>query len=787
MKRIGIFLMAFILASVGMQAKTEKTSIPVSSVEVFYNFGQASDWDAASQTLTATDANSSFGIRNLNYSVSDYDRLVVKYTFVGARPWYAHLRVDNGDEPFYEEDTNGELDTEHTATISLASGLTSNQDGKDLAAITTIGRIYFFIMGDGKVKINEIYLEKDVEDTPDTPSDQDASLFTLTAGGVNTTIWGDNNGYDATTKTITIGADGNAVGWTYDPAKNLSDYKKLVIELQEALGFYPQLRFSSATAKATGQSVHYIGLPSDQTKIEIDLTAAQFTYDGAEGATVALDLTDITGIYFWAWAGEQQIKLNKVYLEKDAEDTPDTPDTPTTGDFAITIDDMVNGAVTANAESANEGTAIALTVTPAAGYKLKDLRIEVLASPEDADVIFSNARRRAPENMPAVGEFIKATLQADGTYTFTMPAHDVLVSALFKEKPLEPTLNYDKPTRTITLTNSEYSIDGTLHYTLNGAAEQTSTEETVAVVITENTTVVAWITDGDTSDEVTETFNVAAIPTISYTDGENTVALTLTAATAANTADATLYYTTDGSEPTTSSPSLTANASIDITKDMTTIKVMALDADGNYSETVTQAVVYARYLTIGKEWATFYSPETFTLPEGVEAYTISGVNAPADGESGTVTLKEQTVIAKNTPMMIHNTQAATTTKFRVYTTDDAEISASDMCSEFKGASESTTFTDDGNIRYILTNGVFLRSKTGTLPAYNCYLEFSAGSPAAGARRFSMVIGGGETTGIDTIGTATLSDGQWYNLNGVRVAQPAAKGVYVKNGKKVVVK
>lgn len=305
--------------------------------------------------------------------MSDYDRLVVKYTFVGARPWYAHLRVDNGDEPFYEEDTNGELDTEHTATISLASGLTSNQDGKDLAAITTIGRIYFFIMGDGKVKINEIY------------------------------------------------------------------------------------------------------------------------------------------------------------LEKDAEDTPDTPDTPTTGDFAITIDDMVNGAVTANAESANEGTAIALTVTPAAGYKLKDLRIEVLASPEDADVIFSNARRRVPENLPAVGEFIKATLQADGTYTFTMPAHDVLVSALFKEKPLEPTLNYDKPTRTITLTNSEYSIDGTLHYTLNGAAEQTSTEETVAVVITENTTVVAWITDGDTSDEVTETFNVAAIPTVSYTDGENTVALTLTA------------------------------------------------------------------------------------------------------------------------------------------------------------------------------------------------------------------------------------------------------------------
>ena len=42
----------------------------------------------------------------------------------------------------------------------------------------------------------------------------------------------------------------------------------------------------------------------------------------------------------------------------------------------------------------------------------------------------------------------------------------------------------------------------------------------------------------------------------------------------------------------------------------------------------------------------------------------------------------------------------------------------------------------------------------------------------------------KTTGIRNIGYQT--DGEFYNLNGLRVETPA-KGVYIKDGKKVVVK
>ncbi|MBR1402291.1 MAG: hypothetical protein IJ604_02865 [Prevotella sp.] len=42
------------------------------------------------------------------------------------------------------------------------------------------------------------------------------------------------------------------------------------------------------------------------------------------------------------------------------------------------------------------------------------------------------------------------------------------------------------------------------------------------------------------------------------------------------------------------------------------------------------------------------------------------------------------------------------------------------------------------------------------------------------------------TGIENVNAAAEADGEWYNMQGVRVAQPV-KGVYIHNGKKVVVK
>lgn len=46
---------------------------------------------------------------------------------------------------------------------------------------------------------------------------------------------------------------------------------------------------------------------------------------------------------------------------------------------------------------------------------------------------------------------------------------------------------------------------------------------------------------------------------------------------------------------------------------------------------------------------------------------------------------------------------------------------------------------------------------------------------------------GEYTGINTIGRTLDDNGAWYNLNGQRIDTPTKKGLYIHNGRKVVVK
>ena len=76
-------------------------------------------------------------------------------------------------------------------------------------------------------------------------------------------------------------------------------------------------------------------------------------------------------------------------------------------EYTITINNTTNGIVTANAETATQGTEITLTVTPDEGYQLETLTVV------DTD-----------NNAVAVNNF-----------KFSMPASNVTVSATFVEKP----------------------------------------------------------------------------------------------------------------------------------------------------------------------------------------------------------------------------------------------------------------------------------------------------------------------------------------------------------------
>ena len=44
-----------------------------------------------------------------------------------------------------------------------------------------------------------------------------------------------------------------------------------------------------------------------------------------------------------------------------------------------------------------------------------------------------------------------------------------------------------------------------------------------------------------------------------------------------------------------------------------------------------------------------------------------------------------------------------------------------------------------------------------------------------------------TTGIENIARPSTGDGYFYTLNGVRVDKPTKKGIYIYNGKKIVIR
>ena len=125
--------------------------------------------------------------------------------------------------------------------------------------------------------------------------------------------------------------------------------------------------------------------------------------------------------------------------------------------------------------------------------------------------------------------------------------------------------------------------------------------------------------------------------------------------------------------------------------------------------------------------------------------------------------------------------------------------------EFIGVYEKLTFTDkfladnsDYNF-YGWTsntdgNGYFRKAGAGaSVAACRAYIKLAKGGAGIGSApaRLSVEFDDGETTGIDTIGTAKSgadggADAPMYNLQGQRVGS-GYKGVVIKNGKKMIVR
>ena len=197
-------------------------------------------------------------------------------------------------------------------------------------------------------------------------------------------------------------------------------------------------------------------------------------------------------------------------------------------------------------------------------------------------------------------------------------------------------------------------------------------------------------------------------------------------------------------------------------------------------------------LTIGpKKFATFYDDNNITLAEGqnIGFYTISNISD--DRSTATVTQINSTIIPANTPTLVYNGgNDQQTVKLKV-TTDAVNLTV-DYVEQFKGTATDREFTADDmadNDYFALSGGkAFAPVKgTGTIAAHKCWLEF-AKQQIPSARQLTIVFDNDDATGVGSIDNGQLTIDNWYDLSGRKIAngqKPTAKGVYIKNGQKVV--
>lgn len=85
----------------------------------------------------------------------------------------------------------------------------------------------------------------------------------------------------------------------------------------------------------------------------------------------------------------------------------------------------------------------------------------------------------------------------------------------------------------------------------------------------------------------------------------------------------------------------------------------------------------------------------------------------------------------------------------------------------------------------MVNNQFVRTASGIIPANRCYLALDKNSITV--PNFSPTINNGGLTGIDEpMDKKENVEMKIFNLNGQRVQNPA-KGLYIVNGKKVIIK
>ena len=215
-----------------------------------------------------------------------------------------------------------------------------------------------------------------------------------------------------------------------------------------------------------------------------------------------------------------------------------------------------------------------------------------------------------------------------------------------------------------------------------------------------------------------------------------------------------------------------------------------------YEPFTAKAASYSREMKTGTTWATLCLPFEVSLEnKDFRAFKLLSANEGTN----TVELEEITTsIAAGTPVIIKMNEGATGLNFSV---DNKEIAKEVNTSEtengsyqLQGIYTKKVFDKDADNNCYIVKGDKLmnpakllentNNKTVGSKPFRAYMVDNSTATAAGAKMFSIAIGGG-TTAIDSLNTIADDNATYYDLQGNRLNAPQ-KGInIVKRGSKTM--
>lgn len=521
-------------------------------------------------------------------------------------------------------------------------------------------------------------------------------------------------------------------------------------------------------------------LTVNQKEVDVNWSNTSLTYNGNEQAPTATATGTVNSdeIAVTVTGGQVNVGTGITATASGLTGTKAAnyklPDPAPTTTYDIGKKDViVSGITVSNKEY--DGTTAAIVNTSNATFAGKVAADELTVTASGNTFSDKNVGDRTV----ALGTLTLGGVSADN-YQLAASGQQTEASAQITAKAL--TITADNKSRDYGAANPEFTA--TYDGFVTGESE---TDESVVTTKPVLTTTASKTSSTGTYDITFSTDAVAPNYSITHTKGTLTVGQADLSGVEIETIDNQVIATGASAEPsvTVTYNGITVPASdytVSYSNNTTagTGTVTLTSKNGNFTESTTKSADFNILRALGisfdgsnRKWATYYAAENLTLPTGMTAYIVTDVSSDA------VTLSEPlNYIPANVGVLLSYETTGSDFKSAAWAGSTENYSASLLAGSVSG----TTVPEGG---YILYNNEFVRSTgTATLAANRCYLTV----PSSGARQ-SFAIGDG-TTAIDSASVFSdlMSDGDWYSIDGRKFTQmPTKKGLYIKNGKKVVIK